>query len=229
MAFSRARRGQEPENLERLQRIEVDSAKGQEAREEAPDANEFLADKVQHKYVKPIHPILVHFPIALLALSVAADLAGFFSNIDSLRSTGWWSLAGAALGGVATVLAGVFDMRRADLSEEIHERVHRHMKVGFALLAVITGLTLWRWTIFIQPGLAVTAIYLDCAILAMALAGFQGWLGGELVYTYGVSVNRAGPTTREKAKTANQDDPAKPSASSSASGKHADSVRGSDS
>lgn len=178
--------------------------------------------------MKPIHPILVHFPIALLALSVAADLAGFFSNIDSLRSTGWWSLAGAALGGVATVLAGVFDMRRADLSEEIHERVHRHMKVGFALLAVLIALTLWRWTIFIQPGLAVTAIYLDCAILAMVLAGFQGWLGGELVYTYGVSVNRAGPTTGAKAKTANQDDPAKPSASSSTSGKRADSLRGND-
>ena len=150
--------------------------------------------------MKPIHPIFVHFPIALLALSVAADVVAFFTNIESLRSAAWWSLTGAALGGVVTVLAGVFDMRRAEINEEIHERVHRHMKVGFALLAAIVGLTVWRWTFFAQPALPVSGIYLDCAILAMALAGFQGWLGGELVYSYGVSVNRAPLAAGSKAK-----------------------------
>ena len=150
--------------------------------------------------MKPIHPVLVHFPIALLALSVAADLVAFFTNIESLRSTGWWALTGAALGGVVTVAAGVFDMRRATLNEEVHHRVHQHMKVGFTLLAVIVALTVWRWTIFKQPGLAVSAIYLDCALIAMALTGFQGWLGGELVYTYGIFVKDAGPTAGGKGK-----------------------------
>jgi hypothetical protein len=32
------------------------------------------------------------------------------------------------------------------------------------------------------------------AIVTMALARFQGWIGGELVYSYGVFVKRAGPT-----------------------------------
>jgi len=50
------------------------------------------------------------------------------------------------------------------------------------------------WAIYTQPGLFVSAIYLDAAIVTMALAGFQGWLGGELVYSYGVFVKRAGPT-----------------------------------
>ena len=150
--------------------------------------------------MKPIHPILVHFPIALLALSVVADLGAFFLQIESMRSTGWWSLLGAALGGVVTVLAGLYDMHRADLTEEVHERVHRHMKVGLALIAAIAALTLWRWFGFEQPGLAVTAVYLDCAILTMVLAGFQGWLGGDLVYTYGVFVRRAGPGKGAKDK-----------------------------
>ncbi len=155
--------------------------------------NMLAASPQQEEFMRPIHPVLVHFPIALLALSVAADLGAFFTDIESLRATGWWSLAGAALGAIATVLAGIFDMRRADLKEEVHERVHRHMKVGFALLAVIVGLTIWRWTVFRQPGLAVSAIYLDCAILAMALAAFQGWLGGELVYKHGVFVSASAP------------------------------------
>lgn len=155
--------------------------------------------------MKPVHPMLVHFPIALLTLSVAADVVAFFTNIESLRDTGWWSLLGAALGGAVAVLAGIVDMRRADMKEDVHVRVHQHMKVGFALLAVIAGLTVWRWTIFLQPGIPVSAVYLDCAVLAMALAGFQGWLGGELVYTHGVSVARAGASPAAKGKAAPAD------------------------
>lgn len=109
------------------------------------------------------------------------------------------------MGGVVTVAAGVFDMRRATLSEEVHHRVHQHMKVGFTLLTVIVGLTVWRWTIFTQPRLPVSAIYLDCALLTMALAGFQGWLGGELVYTYGVFVKNTGPTAGAKEKSEPKD------------------------
>src|SRR2546428_10733437 len=128
--------------------------------------------------MKPVHPLVVHFPIALLALSVTADLLAFFARIESLRSTGWWALMGAAVGGVLTVLAGLFDMQRANLKEDVHVRVHRHMKVGFALLASIGGLTLWRWTFFKQPRASPSANYLDCGLFAMALAAFQGWLGG---------------------------------------------------
>lgn len=146
--------------------------------------------------MRPIHPIFVHFPIALLALSVAADAMAFFTGIESLRDTGWWALAGAAVGGVVTVAAGIFDMRRATLNETVHHRVHQHMKVGLLLLSVIVGLTVWRWTFFVHGKLAVDAIYLDSALLAMALAGFQGWLGGELVYTHGVFVKDAGTAAR---------------------------------
>lgn len=150
--------------------------------------------------MKPVHPIVVHFPIALLFLSATADLIGFFTDSVSLRNTGWWALLGAAMGGVVTVAAGIFDMRRAKLEEKVHERVHQHMKVGLALLTAIIGLTVWRWTIFDGPGIPVTAIYLDVALLTAGLAGFQGWLGGELVYTYGVFVKAVRPSARVKGK-----------------------------
>ena len=140
--------------------------------------------------MKPIHPMLVHFPIALLVLSVVVDLIAFFWGIEAIRSTGWWSLFGASLGGILTALAGLYDMRRAELTQEVHERVHRHMKVGFVLVSVISGLTAWRWQFYMLAGGTVSAVYLDCAVLAVALAAFQGWLGGELVYTYGTFVKQ---------------------------------------
>lgn len=140
---------------------------------------------------KPVHPILVHFPIALLLTSFASDAAYFFSSLQSLRHAGFWMLGAACATGTLTVLAGFYDMRRAPLKEEVHQRVHRHMWVGIALYAVIGGLTAWRWTFFSDPAKEVTMLYLDTAFLAAALATFQGWLGGELVYTHGVFVATA--------------------------------------
>lgn len=139
--------------------------------------------------MKPLHPIVVHFPIALLPLSVAADLVGFFANIPSLSHTGWWTLLGAAGGAVVTVAAGLFDMSRATLSEDVHHRVHRHMYIGLVLLTLILGLAIWRGLLFTR-GLVVPMLYLDLAVLTVALAALQGWLGGELVYRDGVFVQQ---------------------------------------
>lgn len=156
---------------------------------------------------KPVHPILVHFPIALLVTSFVADATFFFTSLETLRHAGWWMLAAAAAAGVLTVLAGMFDMRRAPLPEDVHEQVHRHMWVGIALFVVICGLAAWRWTFFDDPAKPLTTLYLDVAFLAVALAAFQGWLGGELVYTHGVFVRRESrddesPDTRAGAKPA---------------------------
>ena len=138
--------------------------------------------------MKPVHPILVHFPIALLTVSVAADAVGHFGDVESLRHTGAWTLLGAALGGVAAVAAGIYDMRRAPLDEAVHPRVHVHMRVGLALLSAILAMAAWRWRLLSAGTAIVPMAYLDCGVLVVALAAFQGWLGGELVYTHGVFV-----------------------------------------
>lgn len=137
--------------------------------------------------MKPIHPVLVHFPIALLVVSVGADAIGMLAAIPSLSHTGWWTMLAAAGGAVVTAAAGVFDMRRATLSEDVHHRVHRHMKVGIVLVIAILGLAFWRWRMQVAGG-PVSMYYIDAGLLAVALAGVQGYLGGELVYTDGVFV-----------------------------------------
>lgn len=37
----------------------------------------------------PVHPALVHYPIALMTLSVVADLFGRLYESPSLRAAGW--------------------------------------------------------------------------------------------------------------------------------------------
>lgn len=156
---------------------------------------------------KPIHPILVHFPIALLVTSFAADAISSFAAIESLRNTGWWTLFAASALAVPTVVAGLLDMRRATLQEDAHVRVHRHMWVGITLLAATIGLAAWRWTYYSDPSRTLSMVYLDAAFLACALAAFQGWLGGELVYTHGVFVRARSPGSADSSDGKPQDKP----------------------
>ena len=140
--------------------------------------------------MKPVHPLLVHFPIALLMLSVVADASAFFGAPASLRAAGWWALLGAAVMSLLTVLTGLYDMRRAMMSEATHQRVHRHRAVGLTLAGAIIGLTVWRWTLG-GDAATVGIGYLTLAGLTVVLTAFQGWLGGELVFTHGVGVRPA--------------------------------------
>lgn len=138
----------------------------------------------------PLHPMFVHFPIALLVLSVTADWIGYLTGALSLQHAGWWSLLGAAAGAAVAVPAGVHDMQRADISDHVHHYVHRHMYIGLTLLGTLGVLAIWRGIVFFSSA-QPSVWYLVLATAALLLIGYQGWLGGELVYRHGVSV-RAG-------------------------------------
>lgn len=140
----------------------------------------------------PIHPALVHYPIALVTLSVVADVIGFIVGSQSLQNAGWWALLGAAIGAALTLIAGLFDMSREKIEPAAHRRVHTHMKVGLTLFAVLAGLTVWRWLIYSSLAYPIGWIYLAAACLVLGLTFFQGWLGGELVFADGVGVAPTG-------------------------------------
>ena len=140
----------------------------------------------------PLHPAIVHFPLALLVLAVAGDGIAFVGGIQSLATTARWALSAAAVGAALAVLAGLHDMHRATMSEEAHHRVHRHMYVGLTLAGVIVGLTAWRWLA------GVSALYLSAAVVSLGLAALQGWLGGELVFRDGVGVARRRGTAHQQ-------------------------------
>lgn len=143
----------------------------------------------------PIHTSIVHFPIALVTLSVITDLFGRLTDSATLRGAGWWALFGAAIGGALAVVAGLFDMNRERIEHAAHERVHFHMKVGFTLFAAVGGLTIWRWLIYANAQNTPGWGYLAASLLVLGLTLFQGYLGGELVFADGVGVAPTGQGT----------------------------------
>ena len=83
----------------------------------------------------PIHPILVHFPVSLVTVSLGADVVGRLRPSAETRALGFWCLVVAVVGAAGTVAAGFVDMYRADLDEATHLFVHLHRDIGLLLLA----------------------------------------------------------------------------------------------
>lgn len=141
----------------------------------------------------PIHPALVHFPIALFTFAFVLDFIGFVRNSLTLRTAAFWSLLGALLGIALTIAAGYYDMSRAALGET-HDYVAFHTAAGWMLAVAMAGLTLWRW-ILRRSERAFGPGYLVAGFIVLALTLFQGWYGGEMVYSQGAGVAAAGKGT----------------------------------
>ena len=146
----------------------------------------------------PIHPALVHFPIALALFSLVADLAGLVLRNASLRAAGRWSLLGAALTAVAAVASGYYDMGRARLSETADGYVHLHMRIGWVVLTALVVLAAWRWMAERRLAGLHGAAYAGAGMLVAGLIAFQAWYGAEMVYAHGTAVAATGQGVEPK-------------------------------
>ena len=144
----------------------------------------------------PLHPALVHFPIALVVFSFIADLLGRLFTKVSLRAAGFWSLIGALVFGAITAATGYNDMTRTrGVLGDTFKYVDFHMDVGWILVGCVVVLTLWRWLAYARRDRFPGFSYLIAAVLVMGLVLFQGWYGGEMVYSQGAGVAAAGKGT----------------------------------
>lgn len=140
----------------------------------------------------PMHPALVHLPIAFIVLSVVSDIVARITRRDSLRHTGMWALFAAGISGLVTVAAGYWDLSRMQLSSDTQEYVSLHQKIGWALVVALVVLSIWRWRIRQQARRVITKPYVVAGLFVLGLTMFQGWFGGEMVYSHGAGVAAAG-------------------------------------
>jgi uncharacterized membrane protein len=155
----------------------------------------------------PVHPALVHLPIAFVLLSVAADLAARLTKSETRRSAfrtvGFWSLLAGLVGAALAIAAGYLDMYRAALTPETHAFVSLHLTIGWVLGGCLVILSAWRWLIWHRGQMTINTAYLLAAFLVLGITLFQGWYGAEMVYAYGAGVAPTGQGT-ETVQTAQE-------------------------
>jgi uncharacterized membrane protein len=135
----------------------------------------------------PLHPAIVHFPIALLLSATIADLAWVAGITSDVHFAAVLMAAGLAAGLLA-MGAGMVDFIRLDPAVVPHAL--RHMSaVGFAWLGYAIALYLRREALTGGESLAIASIVMS--FVSALLLALGGWLGGRLVYTFGAGVSKA--------------------------------------
>lgn len=137
-------------------------------------------------YPDTIHPIVVHFVIAMVLFAVICDIAGYFTKKPKLYEVSWWNLVFAT---VSIFIAVIFGQIEAGLAEPYggaNSTLDLHTLLGWSLSGLLAGLTAWRYVIRTQdkPGLPIP--YLAASGVLFALVIVQTYLGDVLVWVYGL-------------------------------------------
>ncbi|HXN14556.1 MAG TPA: DUF2231 domain-containing protein [Candidatus Acidoferrales bacterium] len=143
------------------------------------------------KFLEPyqLHPVVDHFSMALLIVAVLIDLvASTAPNRIWLRYTALLLMILGAIAAGASYFTGDMEADRIwnALGQPAKDVLHRHAQLGTYLAIAFGVLALWRILIQAFGFVAGTRpLYLIFALVAIVALGYQGHLGGVLVFDYG--------------------------------------------
>ena len=142
------------------------------------------------------HPLVVHFPIALLLAAVLVDLLAIGLKRPALHRVALWNLGLGTLGAGLAVWSGLEASEVAKHTFEIHQVMELHRKLGLATLIIGGVVAVWRLWQRDRLGPRSRALAL---FLMLAMAGtlaYGAHLGGRLVYEFGVGGAFGGVVSR---------------------------------
>ena len=146
--------------------------------------------------IHEVHPSLAHYPLALMPLSVIADIAGRLTGNANLMRLGGALMPIAAATGAATAVAGL--VAQSSVNVDDHGRAHdllaTHRNLNAGLLALTGALAAYRARTT-RPSLG----YLVAGALGAVAMNYTAYLGGSMVYQHGVGVLPAGGVDETRA------------------------------
>lgn len=135
----------------------------------------------------PLHPVFVHFSIALGLTSFVFDLMGFVWHLAALLAVGCGTLIAATLMTPVTLATGLWSRRHVPVQEgRARAWLRTHMALGPLFFGLLLALCPWRIDLWTRATLS--ASYLLCMFGVVLLMLVQGYIGGELVYRDGLEV-----------------------------------------
>lgn len=144
--------------------------------------------------INNFHPLVVHFPIALLVIFFIADTAAITFKQPNWRNFASGALyAGTAFAGL-TVYLGYQAAEAVAHDDVVHSIMERHETLGVTVLCMAVILSAIRWFFGSSPNLGLRIGSLLFAGLLNVLLFLGADLGGLMVYHYGVAVNAVLPS-----------------------------------
>jgi uncharacterized membrane protein len=133
----------------------------------------------------PIHPMLIPFPIGLLATGTAFDLIDAWGGSDGLGRAADYMIAAGILTGLLAAVFGAIDWLAIPAGTRAKRIGLLHGLGNVVVVALFAVAWLLRRDEPADPGTAALALQ----VVAVLGALVTGWLGGELVDRLGVGVD----------------------------------------
>ena len=128
------------------------------------------------------HPMLVHFPIAIIMVGVLADFSSLLLNKEKCLSTmGLYLEVLGMLAAIAAFVTGYF--LTGDVLEGAGVNGSRHELFATLTLVTIIFATVFRLTtIFFKKESSLKYFSLGAFLLAAVFVGITGYYGGMIVF-----------------------------------------------
>jgi len=132
-----------------------------------------------------LHPIVVHFPIALFIAALGFEIFSLISRQEKWHETAWQLFFVAVLSAALAVLTGLWEVERLHLN---HPVLNNHRTFALTTFtASVLGLVVNYELLKKKSPQArkIFQFFLCLIVLGIVITSF---FGGEMVYEYGVGV-----------------------------------------
>ncbi|MCM8812173.1 MAG: DUF2231 domain-containing protein [Candidatus Omnitrophica bacterium] len=133
-----------------------------------------------------LHPVFVHFPVALLLTSCGIEAAALALKRSAWHRVSIWNLALGTIGAAAAVVTGRMAQETAKHTFEIHQVMSLHEKLGYVVLGLCSAVLAWRLLRKDRLKTAYRWLAWGLLLAACGVMVFSAHLGGRLVYEFGV-------------------------------------------
>ena len=133
-----------------------------------------------------IHPIVVHFVIAMALITVAFDLIGVLTRRQNLFEVSFWNLLVATVAIFVAIIFGQIEAGLATPYGASRDILNYHSTIGWSLAAILSLLTGWRYVARQKDPTVLPRGFLIIDSVLAILVFCQVYLGDKLVWVYGL-------------------------------------------
>ncbi len=137
-------------------------------------------------YPDTIHPIVVHFVIAMVLFSFLCDVIGYLTRNSRLYEVSWWNMFFATISIFIAIIFGQTEAGLAEPYNAVEGVLNLHTLMGWSLSGIISAITAWRYLIRLRDPEKLPVPYLGAGLLLTGIVFFQVYLGDQLVWVYGL-------------------------------------------
>jgi uncharacterized membrane protein len=142
----------------------------------------------------PVHPLLIHFPTALLPMDLAMNILYRTTGNTSFYEAGFYSLVGGVVIGLLAVVTGLLELFILPKTDK--KAVTLALYHGFLngiIIAIFAIITYNAWKIFPSYYFTDEKGIVMKAILVVSL--FVGnYMGGRLIYKHRIGIEKLSDT-----------------------------------